>query len=323
MSQALAALAGASLLAGAPGAVLRAQAESAAYVPVVRQEWSAFKDDAALKAAHLIGPESAGLLAQPPQLAIEQLFELVPDPLWGQVVRYKGGPFANSASPRLPPRVPMHVAHFPDLRNVWIRQYIRFSPNWTTAGPSPPGGVSYKAMFIRWNGVGFRMGFLINGFRELVLEHGHAYENGKNYPATSVRLPWQNTVPISVRDGIQGPDGFPMFRGMSLARLPTGPGNGEWYEVIMHHRQAREETAEGTLAFRQFTSKGKIAPGRWLVLARSTTFSRVGDVWHPANSYRMGVNRNKWFAEEMHIDWGPYEVVDGSRYPNPWNTPFQ
>jgi hypothetical protein len=35
----------------------------------------------------------------------------------------------------------------------------------------------------------------------------------------------------------------------------------------------------------------------------------------------LGVNRNKSNPRTMHIDWGPWEVVDGSRFANPFGMP--
>jgi hypothetical protein len=35
----------------------------------------------------------------------------------------------------------------------------------------------------------------------------------------------------------------------------------------------------------------------------------------------MGINRNRQYDEDMYHYWGPYEVVDGYLYPNPWNLP--
>ena len=35
----------------------------------------------------------------------------------------------------------------------------------------------------------------------------------------------------------------------------------------------------------------------------------------------LGANRNKSTPRQMHIDWGPWEVVDGTRWPNPFQMP--
>jgi hypothetical protein len=51
--------------------------------------------------------------------------------------------------------------------------------------------------------------------------------------------------------------------------------------------------------------------------------AKPGQVFRGVTVYTMGVNRNRQWDEEMYIYWGPHEVVDGSRYPNPWDLPGQ
>ena len=33
----------------------------------------------------------------------------------------------------------------------------------------------------------------------------------------------------------------------------------------------------------------------------------------------LGANKNKTNDSDMYLYWGPWEVVDGSKYPNPWS----
>jgi hypothetical protein len=115
-------------------------------------------------------------------------------------------------------------------------------------------------------------------------------------------------------------DAFPMISApVGPSGAPTGPGNGEWYEVVLHHA-AVGARAEHMLAWRQYTRAGEVAPGKWAIIGRWEEFT-AGDTWRPLVRYEMGVNRNRQWDEPMSIYWGPYEIVDGSKYPNPWGLP--
>jgi hypothetical protein len=72
--------------------------------------------------------------------------------------------------------------------------------------------------------------------------------------------------------------------------------------------------------WRQYTVGGAVAPSPWKIDA---TYLDVqpGQSFTGIANYQMGVNRNRWYDEPMFIYWGPYEIVDGSVYPNPWGLP--
>ena len=257
-----------------------------------------------------------------PHLPVEKFYDLVPDPLFGRVIRYNGGPELNIASPRMPGRVAVHGVNFAPLADVWVRQFVRFSSNYTTIGRrGGQGAASHKMMFLRYQGSPARHDWVLEGPRGMTMETGRS--QGKVVAAGN--LPWHNTRTMETLYGAKGwpfADAFPMIGSpVGPPGAPVGQGTGEWYELVLHHR-ASGERAEHTLAWRQYTTHGTVAPGRWSMIARWEQFA-AGQQWRPIVRYEMGVNRNRQWDEPMFVFWGPYEVVDGSKYPNPWNLPGQ
>ena len=61
-------------------------------------------------------------------------------------------------------------------------------------------------------------------------------------------------------------------------------------------------------------------PGPWRINAHYSV-AQTGQVFSGISHYAMGINRNRQYDEVMSHYWGPYEVVDGSQYPNPWGLP--
>jgi hypothetical protein len=100
---------------------------------------------------------------------------------------------------------------------------------------------------------------------------------------------------------------------------PHGDGDGEWYEVVLHHRTVAER-GEFSMYWRRYTLRGVVSPGAWRIDARYMIV-QAGQVFRGIAIYTMGVNRNRQWDEPMYIYWGPYEVVDGDLYPNPWELP--
>lgn len=291
---------------------------------MVCRDWSQYADKTAASAAGF-GVEG-NQQNVPPALPVSAFWDLVPDStgLFGKVLRYNGGPSLNPASTTQPGRIAIHIEVFPKpLTNVWVRQYVRFSPNWTTGGTNPAGGSSYKTMFLHWQGAGFRMGFLHNGNRERVLEYGQDFTNDGSPDGSSSPLPWATAGkwPTCVDYGRGIHDAWPTMQAGPIHCIAGqtdlgGPGNGEWFEVILHSKQVTTTASEGTLAIRQYTVNGKVQPGPWDIQARRQ--DNPAHAWAPASDYQMGVNRNKAFDAPMFIWWATITVVDGSANADPF-----
>lgn len=301
--------------------------------PFLVRDWSDFADESALQAAGIGFGVEGSLHNQPPARPTTDFWDLiqamVPDGRGGmragRAIRYLGDPALNTTSTATPGRIAIHTAHFPSaLENVWVRQFVRFTPNWTTAGANPSGGTSYKMMFFRFDGAGFRLGHLINGSRDEIMELGQG-ASGARLGAVEAKLPWDNHIPVSLVDGIGGMDAWPMLKVGAVTGKPARDGNGEWFEVVMHFEKVAPMAMQGTLAKRQYTVSGAVSPGAWEVIARQVT--HTGDpaveFVRPVVLYQMGVNRNKQWDTAMSIDWGRYELYDGRLQRNPLNVPWR
>jgi hypothetical protein len=316
---------------------------SGPYQTIGSKNWAGYADKSSL--VGLFGVEG-GLHNRAPALPVTDFYDLVSDPLFGKVVRYNGGPHLNIAAAGMPGRTATHQfglnkksqpnatwwtppsggAHNVDWfpTHVWVRQFIRFSPNWTPMSSlSGEGGPSYKTMFLRYWGSAARHEWTIDGPRGV-------FHSGGNPGLTKVangQLPWHNTVTMNVQcktDGWSFPDFWPAIKTTgpypsSPGNCAYGPGNGEWVEVIFHHN-TQGARGEFSMYWRQYTVGGAVAPSPWKINAWYLDV-QPGQSFIGIANYQMGVNRNRWYDEPMFIYWGPYEVVDGSAYPDPWGVP--
>lgn len=316
-------------------ATARQAAPPADYQTIVKRDWSTAPDKAALESLFIvegglnacpaINPVTGGTKCDP-HLPVRDFYDLVADPLFGKVIRYNGGPQLNTAAKNMPGRVAKHAVSLGSERtHVWVRQFIRFSPNYTTTSKTGgQGGPSYKVMFLRYRNSGARHEFDIDNPRGV-------YHSGGNPGLTKVSagyLPWHNTVDMNTQfpgSGWFGPDFYPFIKvpgpypAAPSRNSRFGNGNGEWIEVVLHHKTVAER-GEFTLYWRQYTLKGQVAPQPWKIHA-VYLMGRAGQVFRGVTIYLMGVNRNRQYDEPMFVYWGPYEIVDGSQYPNPWNLP--
>jgi hypothetical protein len=284
---------------------------------VFRRDWKDFKSDADLKAARLFGVDGAAHRMTSPVTRPQDYYELIPDSVFGQVVRYKGGPWANTVKGNIVfGAVAVHVVTFEPLRHVWVRQFIRFSPNYWPVGKTPERhNNSYKIIFLRWAGAGFRQGLSFTGSARLAPEYGQGGDGGGVWPGTSV------VAPSSSRPDAGFAGQYDVRSMIRRAHPAPRSGDGEWYEFVLGHEQLSTSSARGVFAWRRYTDRGRVSPVSWTVNIVTRTNREPNREWAPARRYDMGVNRNKSFDEEMSWDWGPYEIVDGSRRPNPFGIP--
>jgi hypothetical protein len=310
------------------------QLGSGSYETLAKVDWSSYPDKAALAGqfgieGHLNAcktPDRAGGTRCDPHLPAEDFYDLVADPVFGKVIRYNGGPQLNTNARNMPGRTAVHGVDLGGERtHVWVRQFVRFSPNWTTRSETGgQGAPDYKAMFLRYaNSPARHQVKFGTTMRGLVHEGGNA-------GVTKVSegfLPWHNAVSLKDKykvKGWGGVDFYPAIKGFAFPASPSraapyGNGNGEWYELIMHHKTVAER-GEFTLYWRQYTVGGQVSPQPWKIDARYMT-GQAGQAFRGVTTYTMGVNRNRQYDEPMFIYWGPFEIVDGSQYPNPWNLP--
>jgi hypothetical protein len=308
------------------------------YQSLVAKDWRAFVDKSAL--AGLFGVEGQ-LNNQPPALPATDFYGLVADPIFGKVVRYHGGPHLNATAATMPGRVAVHSVALgtcvarPNTSwyqwtngcwyptHVWVRQFIRFSPNWTNfSSTGGSGSGDYKTLFLTYIQTSGRHEFKVTNLREWIM--GWGGPTGNSGP-----LPWNNVQSMNDQyntSGFPGVDLFPMVKPSAPdgrcypANTPCGPaGDGQWYEIVLHHKTtgARGEFSQ---YLRRYSQNGVVSPGPWRINAHYVD-AAAGGIFTGLDRYKMGINRNRQYDEVMHHDWGPYEVVDGSVYPNPWGLP--
>jgi hypothetical protein len=249
---------------------------------VAGEDWSTYGSDADLKAKNLFD--------WPNEEDVRAYYALVPDATFGKAVRitFPANTGYAGASPRL-------ERHFPAIDKMWYRWRVKFTPGWTTIGPDPSGWAnSYKIAFWLWNGY--------DGRGEL------QYTNSTQYvsePSVQVQGTQQN---LSYTQSL----------------LPGSPSNfgwettewtdGEWYEFVAYYEKTGPTTARQAFWRRRLTNGGQEADNPWTWYG----FSWSGSTTPQVSGIVLGGNKNKNNPTTMYLTWGPFEVVDASRSPNPF-----
>jgi hypothetical protein len=218
---------------------------------------------------------------------------LEPDQTFGQVARIlqhencslPGDQFGAS---------PTHSAGFTASNQVWLRFRVRFSPGWTSAGPEPPGhDNSYKLIFMLWAGATQRF--------ELQFANTSAMHYGVSIGGVT-----RQETPLPGATDWWGQNASPMWN------------SDEWWEIIMYYQKFTATTGQWRIWKRQLTVGRQIVNQAflwdgWSILATSGTLPQ-------AKSISLGANKNKCNPADQYIYWGPYEIVDGARFPNPFGV---
>lgn len=270
------------------GAAARAagQGGETGYTPVVAEDWRGYADSDALRRARRFGSNDSR------RFEVDRWIALVPDATFGRVARITQpadpNPTANSGwTPQLSVQLPSL------LDKVWVRVRVKFSPGWTTTGPYPLRAAnSYKLIFLLWE-----RGY--NGRAEIEFSNTSEYILGiggvacAERPLQALRKPFGHTTSEW-----------------------TG---GEWWEYVLYYERTgptsqrmrwwrRQLTQGGVVANTGFTFFGLERTG----CARATPRVRV---------VQLGGNKNRTTPVDQFIYWGPFQIVDGSRYANPFNLP--
>lgn len=254
------------------------------YTAVVGDDWKGYRDSGALRALpQWFSPDQR-------RFRVTDHVALVPDPTFGQVARITQ-PADNDPgtrggfSPELRQLLPR------PLDDVWFRLRVKFSPGWTTAGPYPPGWAnSYKLAFILWKGYDGRGEVQFSNTSQYILELG-------------VREAQCRELPLP---GSQ-----------SFGSVTTEWTGAEWWEFVMHYEKLDRHTFRFQWWRRPLTRGGAIVDNPFTFAGVEQTCEAVPQV----RGISLGANKNKATPVTQYVYWGPWEVVDGSRYPNPFNLP--
>ena len=278
-------LATAGTLALVPGA-LEAQAPRAApaYEAAAGDDWRTYRSVDDLRAAGRFWWFRQGD-------DVYRHVSLVSDATFGRVARVS---FAVSEQEGLAPKMTARLPR--PLERMWFRWRMRYSPGWTTEGPNPPGHAnSYKVAFWLWEGYDGRGQVEISNTDEYVLGIGAA-RGGTWLPYRTRHLPGH-------RD---------------WGRVTTEWTGADWWEFVVFYDRTGPRSARQHWWKRRLTRGAAVDPGTW-------DYAGVEIDGAPTPLVRavtLGAVRNKSTPRPMHIDWGPWEVVDGAAYPNPFGVPF-
>ena len=102
--------------------------------------------------------------------------------------------------------------------------------------------------------------------------------------------------------------------GQPLGSVSDAWQNGEWYEYVVHYQRLSDTQARQEYWYRRLTRGGQISNEPFLYAGSINSGSPIPFV----GGIELGVNKNKSNPTTMYVMWGPWEVVDGSRYPNPF-----
>ena len=260
-------------------------AAAANYTTVAGNDWQAYNSSADLRAAqNFVWWDSRD---------VYNYVNVVPDATFGKVVRITFP--QNSGSPGSSPQ--MHQSLSQPLAKMWYRWRMRYEPGWTTVGPDPAGHAnSYKVAFWLWQNYEARGGVVFTNSTQYLIEFG-------------VRQPGGSYLQYNERP-IPG-------SALNFGNVSTEWTDNQWYEFVAYYDKTGPTTAQQHYWRRRLTTNGQVAPGPWIYMGLDLS----GQPTPLVRGIQLGINKNKNNTHDMYIYWGPWEVVDGSAYPNPWGMP--
>ena len=213
--------------------------------------------------------------------------DLVNDPTFGQVVRLTQ-PAGSTASPRLSKNLPS------PRDRVWYRWKMKFSPGWTTAGTGT-GASTYGLAEWRWS--------------SHVGQGTLSFQSSAYSIAFSVR---ERTTLAYVRY-----TETPLSTALNFGAVNSEWSSGEWWEYVVYYERTSATTARQHFWRRPLTVSGAVAPGPWIYYG----FALSGGNTPNVASIVLGMTKSKGTVTTQYIYLGPWEVVDGAVFPNPFGMP--
>jgi hypothetical protein len=256
------------------------------YTTVIANDWQSYNTSSDLRASDLFW-----------WYRTEDVYDyvhVVSDATFGKVVRitFKGDPQTGWA-PKIDADFPAPVA------KMWFRWRIKWAPGWTTQGTYPTGYAnSWKMAFWLWDSAYGQRG-------EIEFSNTTEYILGLSF-----LLPSGNKLTYTET---------PLAGSQNWANVTTEWSDSEWWEYVVYYDRLSSTNARQHFWRRRLTANGVIAnnPFTYLGLALSNASAPLPAV----RGVSFGPTRNKNSDSTMYLFWGPWEVVDGSLYPNPWGMP--
>jgi len=190
-----------------------------------------------------------------------------------------------------------------NMSHVWVRFYVKYAVppgntiGWTTKSPNDPSpyGGSYKVFFLHWP--------------------APYYERGSMVYTNTRRLDAEFYVKTLTKTGETPLPGSGTSHGMSSG---TEFANGEWYEMIYLYQRIGTNSSRAGAWVRQYTVGGVKNPQAYKWWASDNFYSGPVPL---AESMELGGNKNHGNQFDQWVIWGPWEVVDGTKFYNPWGVP--
>ena len=265
---------------------VRALPPPGSYTPVAGDDWLSYGTTQDLI--------DAGIFGQPrsdPQFTVAANIAIVADQFFSQVARITQP--KDTSTTANAGWTPLSVRVLPaPIDQAWYRFRVRCSPGWTTVGPYPSGAAnSYKLAFILWQGYSERA--------EIEFSNTNQYIIGFSFQGVSCSS--------SLMTG-----------SMSFGNASAEWTNGDWWEFIMYYQKTGATSARHRWWRRQLTSGATLQNNSFTFRGEEVT--SCSSATPQARAINLGANKNKTTPADQYIYWGPWEVVDGSAYPNPWGV---
>ena len=262
-----------------------------AYTRVAGDDWR-YANHAALRAADYFWWNDSR--------DVYSFVQLVADPTFNQVVRITQP--VNSGSPGPSPRL---LKRFSPLNKMWFRWRMKFSPGWTTVGPDPAAANSYKIAFWTFPTHDGRGALEYTNTDQYIPELGvldRSTGQYLNYTETPLPGSQSNFGSVSSDASVFGSNAWQ---------------DNEWWEFVVYYEKTGANSARQLFWRRRLTSNGALQNGSWVF----TGWTMNGALTPQVYSVELGANKNRSTPREQHIYWGPWEVVDGDKYPDPFGMP--
>jgi hypothetical protein len=226
--------------------------------------------------------------------------QLVPDATFGQVARITQP--VNTGEPGPSPRL---MAKFTPMNKMWFRWRMKFSPGWTTVGPTPPAANSYKVAFWTFATHDGRGAVELTNTDQYLPEFGALdrstgqYVNYTETPLPGSKANWGS---VSSDASVYGSNAWQ---------------DGQWWEFVVYYDKTGPASARQLFWRRRLTANGIKQNNTWMFIGWTMT----GGTTPQVHQVELGANKNRSTPVEQYIYWGPWEVVDGEKYNNPFGMP--
>jgi hypothetical protein len=204
-------------------------------------------------------------------------------------VTYRGHPTVRYVEPGGTDREFQPTVELPTkVGTLWLRMKIRFMPGWTTAGVTADAAQAYKIAGGGWSGK--------DGRFSLELTDTDRY-----------------TLTMYVKDPSSGT--MMLYNEVNAGHVAGEWSDGAWYDFILYYEQTSATTAR--------TRFWLARDGETPVIRAEAKGEVVGSLAPLVDRVMIGMNFNQQRSagQNQYHNIGYWEVVDGTKYRNPYKIP--